>query len=268
MSPYLLKHPLSLQTLDIQPIVPVIDAFVDNFSKKRPNTRATELEIEHGNDLVISSTIEDAHKFVIRAHDDLELVDYVIKNDACKLWHSSDLQSSSMLFRAISAILASFSRQSVTPEWLTQHNDEVHFLGFASAYTKKSSTTVLAFEIHSFVLYDFDATANITNIRCVSTDVSLSRSTMQDRLMQILQVIQGIHKKSTRFTYSITNPDTKEKSSLSVADETGCKVTSARSRTKCVWTVLRDNVIPMCQCTMRVIWKNMQALLQVLLQTT
>ena len=64
----------------------------------------TDIDIAQNTELIHIKEI--AEKLKIN-EDDLELVDYVIKNTECQLWHCSDLEASGTLCRAVASILLS-----------------------------------------------------------------------------------------------------------------------------------------------------------------
>ena len=260
MSPSLHGHPLSLITINIQPLVKKVDFFSNSLLMVRPKTRATSVEKETGNDLFIASTYQPASNFVLPNEDDLELVDYVTKNTECHLWHCSDLEASGMLRRAVASILLSHESSPVSPDWMSKNNDNMHFLGFASVYTKKQSQSVLAFTIQSFVLYEFDEQADTTIIRCLFTIHELIRSTMQDRLLQILQILQGIRHKYTKISFTVKKPSNQRESHLAIAGHMGFHVRSLPRQ----YIATRNHIIPMCATTTRVIWCKYAAAISVL----
>ena len=260
MSPSLHGHPLSLHTINIQPLVKKVDSFSNSLLMVRPKTRATSVEKETGNDLFIASTYQPASNFVLPNEDDLELVDYVMKNTECHLWHCSDLEASGMLCRAVASILLSHESSPVSPDWMSKNNDSMHFLGFASVYTKKQSQSVLAFTIQSFVLYEFDEQADTTIIRCLFTIHELIRSTMQDRLLQILQILQGIRHKYTKISFTVSKSSNQRQSHLAIAGHMGFHVRSLPRE----YIATRNHIIPMCATTTRVIWCKYAAAISVL----
>ena len=73
-------------------------------------------------------------------------------------------------------------------------NEALHklqFLGLVSLFTPQSSDCVISFKLHSFVVYDYDEDSFFTNIQSLVTETHLYRSLAPERLLQILQLVQG-----------------------------------------------------------------------------
>ena len=73
-------------------------------------------------------------------------------------------------------------------------NETLHklqFLGLVSLFTAQSSDRVIAFKLHSFVVYDYDEDSSFTNIQALVTETHLYRSLAPEKLLQILQLVQG-----------------------------------------------------------------------------
>ncbi len=68
---------------------------------------------------------------------------------------------------------------------------KLQFLGLVSFFTAQSSDRVIAFKLHSFVIYDYDKDSFFTNIQALDTETHLYGSLAPDRLLQILQLVQG-----------------------------------------------------------------------------
>ena len=68
---------------------------------------------------------------------------------------------------------------------------KLQFLGFVLLFTAQSSDRAIAFKLHSFVLYDYDEDSSFTNIQALVTESHLYGSSAPERLLQILQLVQG-----------------------------------------------------------------------------
>jgi hypothetical protein len=75
-------------------------------------------------------------------------------------------------------------------------------------------------------LYEFDEQADTTIIRCLFTIHELIRSTMQDRLLQILQILQGIRHKYTKISFTVSKSSNQRQSHLAIAGHMGFDVRS------------------------------------------
>ncbi len=67
---------------------------------------------------------------------------------------------------------------------------KVQFLGLVLSFTVQSSDCVIAFKLHSFVVYDYDEDSSFTNIQALVTETHLYGSSAHERLIQILQLVQ------------------------------------------------------------------------------
>ena len=135
--------------------------------------------------------------------DDVELIDLVLNDETKKIWHCTDVQKSSMLQKTLivawnvangkknkSKIPALFVKNlSKNIENETPH--KLQFLGLVSLFKAQSSDCVIAFKLHSFVVYDHDEKSSFTNIQALITETNLYGSSVPERLMQILQLVQG-----------------------------------------------------------------------------
>jgi hypothetical protein len=58
-------------------------------------------------------------------------------------------------------------------------------------FTDQSSDRVIAFKLHNFVVYEYDENSSFTNIQALVTETHLYGSLAPERLLQILQLVQG-----------------------------------------------------------------------------
>ena len=72
-----------------------------------------------------------------------------------------------------------------------QTPQKLQFLGLVSLFTAQSSDCVIALKFHSFVVYDYDEDSSFTNIQALVTETHLYGSLAPERLLQILQLVQG-----------------------------------------------------------------------------
>ena len=73
-------------------------------------------------------------------------------------------------------------------------NEALHklqFLGLVSLFTAQSSDPVIAFKLHSFVVYEYSEDSYFANIQALVTETHLYESLASERLLQILQLVQG-----------------------------------------------------------------------------
>ena len=50
---------------------------------------------------------------------------------------------------------------------------------------------MIAFKLHNFVVYEYDENSSFTNIQALVTETHLYGSLAPERLLQILQLVQG-----------------------------------------------------------------------------
>ena len=105
--------------------------------------------------------------------DDVELIDLVWDEETKKIWHCADIQKSIMLQQAIivawneangkkdnSKIPALFVKNQIT-NIKNETPHKLQFLGLVSLFTAQSSDRVIAFKLHSFVVYDYDEKSSL-----------------------------------------------------------------------------------------------------------
>ncbi len=134
--------------------------------------------------------------------DDIELVDWTTTNKFARLWFGEDIHHSSILKLAIKKAIQK------PPNWILSSklfeddsNDEKkQFDGFMSSH--KKGTLLTYFRIHSFVVFHTDLQKN-TIVTCTLTSRNHMMSNMQDRLLQLVQLIQYPH--VSLFSTVITN---------------------------------------------------------------
>ncbi len=102
--------------------------------------------------------------------DDVELIDLVWDDKTKKIWHWADIHKSNMLQKALivawnvangekdnSKIPSLFVKNQIT-KIKNETPHKLQFLGLVSLFTAQSSDRVIAFKLHSFVVYDYDET--------------------------------------------------------------------------------------------------------------
>ena len=173
----------------------------------RTHTRSSVKDASLGQDLFISSAYITADEFVTSS-DDIELIDFVHGDSSKKVWHCSRTDQSEMLTKAcVQAFVGVHEidpdKFSQNPDWLdsiTKKNQHMQFLGIVSLYQNNSGTKVIAFRLHSFVLYSFNTKSKSTVVHLALTETRLTGSTAQERLYQILQMLQSDLVGSTALT--------------------------------------------------------------------
>ncbi len=73
-----------------------------------------------------------------------------------------------------------------------------------SLFQSKSELKVFAFHMHSFLLYNFNPITKQTHLHLLLTQKELIFSSIQERLMQILQLLQGKLTSSAELSIDLT----------------------------------------------------------------
>ena len=136
----------------------------------------------------------EAKKFVSSKLDDVELVDWVSVNEKSSLWHCSDLSKSPLLLSAIELALMKCPYKHSASFLNTKHSNVLQYIGFVTAHITKNK--LVSFHMHSFCVYVKSENGNRTDIYCLMTGRNFILSNMQERLLQILQMLQYRHTKS------------------------------------------------------------------------
>jgi len=152
----------------------------------------------------INTHIVEIHPMnvVLKDIDDIEFIDWSHSNNFAQLWFCQDVQSSPILEQAIKkAIRKSQSRESADILFQDKSkNRRNQFLGFVSSHKSKTGVLV-SFHIHSCAV--FHALAGCTIVSCLLTTRHHILSNMQDRILQLVQLVQ--YRSNESFSLSITN---------------------------------------------------------------
>jgi hypothetical protein len=200
-----LDHPLCNIPLDIDWLFKPVSNLVskNQATQSRHPTRSSIDDAQTGRIIYRHVSYLPASNFVSLLMDDVELIDLVWDDETKRIWHCADIYKSSMLQKSLivawnvstgekdkSKIPALFVKnQSKNIENVSPH--KLQFLGFVSLFTAQSSDRVIAFKLHSFVVYDYDEKQKLTNIQALISETNLYGSLVPEQLMQILQLVQG-----------------------------------------------------------------------------
>jgi hypothetical protein len=134
--------------------------------------------------------------------DDIELVDWTYTNKFARFWFCEDLHHSSILKQAIEKAIQKSTNANLSSKlFQDDSNDEKNqCVGFVSSH--KKGTLLTSFHIHSFVVFHTDLQKK-TIVTCIFTAQNHIISNMQDRLLQLMQLIQYHH--VSLFSTVITN---------------------------------------------------------------
>jgi hypothetical protein len=134
--------------------------------------------------------------------DDIELFDWSLHNSYAYFWSCDDIGKCPMLKVAIERAIEKLPYYDLAGN-LVNVDDGIHkhqFVGFVSSYTWFNVLT--SFHPHSFFTFYMDSDSN-TVVTCSLTTRLHILSNMQDRLIQLLQLMQLW--KTESFSLSLTN---------------------------------------------------------------
>ena len=83
-----------------------------------------------------------------------------------------------------------------------KQEQKLQFLGLVSLYTNNTASKVCAFHIHSLVLYRATDGKSPIQVELIMTQEELTLSSIQERLLQIMQLLQFLEKGKTSFTFT------------------------------------------------------------------
>lgn len=259
-----MKHKLSFIEQSVTWLMKPVSNLLDRIrsSGRRTHTRSCLHDAQVGKDLFRYAAYCNANNFVCSS-DDVELIDFVKDDLAKKIWHCAHVMKNEMLRKAIISAYTSAIQGDDhygTPEWLSLLNSarskdsstsQLQFLGLVSLYESKSGNKVNALRMHSFVLYSWSPRSKTTNVHLFLTEQRVTTTSSQERILQILQMIQADHNESTALTLVpefIVSLDTKNALlSLGFTMETYPKNPNLQ-----VFT--RQSVVKISKFTNRVMW--------------
>ena len=243
----------------VKPVCNLLDRI--RSSAKRTYTRSCLHDAHVGKDLFLFAAYCNANDFVCSS-DDVELIDFVQDDSAKKIWHCANVLKNEMLRKAIIAAYTSAIQEDDhygTPEWLSLLNSvrskgssisQLQFLGLVSLYESRSGNKVNAFRMHCFVLYSWSPRTKTTNVHLILTEQRVTTTSAQERLLQILQMMQADHNESTALMIApefLESLDTKNALlslgfSMETSPKNDCNV------------FIRQSVIKISKFTNRVMW--------------
>ncbi len=120
---------------------------------------------------------------------DIELHEWAVSNKFARFWYCRDLRNHSILKIAIEkAIIKSphdVQQRHLFPD--EDNDQQIQFLGFVSSH--RTSYVLNSFHIHSFAVFYTDKKKR-TIVTCILTSRVHMLSNMQDRILQLMQLIQ------------------------------------------------------------------------------
>ena len=172
-----------------------------------------------GNDIFVGSSQLPAEVFVRKEDDNIELIDYLesLGPNIARLWHSSNIPKDGMMWSAITSVLNNESRSSgYGMDFLKNHADDVEFLGFVNVYVKPNAErTIQAFNVIGMVLFRFEH--NSTELGSLVVAHEMRNSSMQERLIQIVQILQLRRHSCARLHFGFPATDVEAKCTFEAA---------------------------------------------------
>ncbi len=126
---------------------------------------------------------------VVLDSDDIEFYDWIFHNSHGHFWSCDDIEQCPMLKLAIEKAMKKLPHYDLAGNlFCVDHGIDKHqFVGFVSSHTKSNLLT--SFHLLSLVMFYMDSDSN-TVVTCTLTSRHHILSNMQDRLMQLIQLIQ------------------------------------------------------------------------------
>ena len=205
-----MDHPLCNIPIEMDWLNKPVSVLVNkiNIAMRRPPTRSSMDDYRSGKDIYLHAAYRDASEFVTVEYDDVELIDVVVDDPSKKMWHCSDVLKSNMLRHAVIGACneAYGSTSTSVPSFLKDVSLEeaqqpIQFLGFVSLFTTPASDRVVAFKLHSFLIYKYDERKDCTIIEAMVTETHLYGTSAPERLMQVLQLLQSSFVNTTHIRF-------------------------------------------------------------------
>jgi hypothetical protein len=134
--------------------------------------------------------------------DDVEFYEWCYENKFARFWYCQDVRHSEMLKLSIENAIMKSSHGLLQRSLFRDETDGQcdQFVGFVSSHT--TGKLVDAFHLHSFAVFH-TTKGKETIVTCILTARNHILSNMQDRVLQLMQLIQ--YRKYSSFSTSITN---------------------------------------------------------------
>jgi hypothetical protein len=174
--------------LDCSEFVQYVHLMTDMSSKKA----YLKVNGPKGKDINVKTVQLDAKSFVNDSKDDIELSDWAYSNMRAKIWFCENISQPTILLKAICDILGNKCETRYETGFMFRTGQALKFLGFVSAAT--DANKVETFHIKSFVIYETcSSNPDVTTVHCILTARHLIAANMQERLLQIMQIMQYRH---------------------------------------------------------------------------
>jgi hypothetical protein len=133
--------------------------------------------------------------------DGAEFFEWTYGNHLAQVWYCPIIKKSPFLVEAIQSAIK-MSPMAMQAFSLESLKDDTQFLGYVTAQTEEN--IVIHLHIHSFVLFYTNTTKNTTNVVCMMSSRIHIMHPMQERLLQLVQLLQ-FHQTAPTFHLILTN---------------------------------------------------------------
>jgi hypothetical protein len=151
------------------------------------------------------------------------------------------------------------NRYTTVPRWMqylkkgtlnaAEEKHKLQFLGLVLLYQTKTGSRVCAFHIHSFVLYRFLEDGLQTRVNLLLCQSELIHSSVQERLLQILQLMQSEFRKSSAL---IISPEVDCDDVAQAYQYMGFEISQMKKSNRTIFA--RKSIIKLSTFTNRIMW--------------
>ena len=268
-----MDHPLCNIPIEMDWLNKPVSVLVNkiNIAMRRTPTRSTVDDYRSGKDIYLHAAYCDASEFVTLEYDDVELIDIVVDDPSKKMWHCSDVLKSNMLRHAVIGAYneANGSPSTSVPSFLKDVSLEeaqqpIQFLGLVSLFTTPASDRVVAFKLHSFLIYKYDERKECTIIEAMVTETHLYGTSAPERLMQVLQLLQSSFVNTTHIRFEgmqeVENETLLTLQYLGFSSEHVSTRKTPKNKPDCFY---RRSLMYITVCTNRILWVRFGSLVSI-----
>jgi hypothetical protein len=179
--------------LEIQELYDVLFKAVRDIRVKTMNKNFL-LTMDETRTIVPTNIVQLDASSVVNRYDDIEFHDWAHVNTSHSIWHCDDILQSPDLEDAIMKAIkkSPFHTDMDSTQFFDQdRNTKYQFMGFVASHVKNKNY-ITSFHPSAFVVYKTDNSFNNTVVVLTMTSRHHILSNMQDRLLQLVQIIQYV----------------------------------------------------------------------------
>ena len=199
-NPKLLQHPLPSNE-DLKTSYEILVKAVNDMRIQSSSNNTLSAIDRNGR--TFNTNIAEMHATrVCLSIDDVEFHEWTFENKFSRLWYCQDLRHSEILKLSIENAIKKSPHDLVERHLFQNETDgqRNQFVGFVSSHT--TGKIVDSFHLHSFAVFH-TINGKDTIVTCILTSRNHILSNMQDRVLQLMQLIQ--YRNYSTFSTSITN---------------------------------------------------------------